>query len=134
VTLLRQRRVGGLLAVAVLVGVLLVACGAGGDSGGGSAYVEPKGKATQSLTIKTGNFFFDPNKATASPGITKLELQGSSGGHTLVFQNAYSGFQLEVVGDSTDTKKIDLKPGKYTFYCDIVGHRQQGMEGTLTVK
>ena len=45
------------------------------------------------------------------------------------------GFQLEVAGDGdTDAKKVDLKPGKYVFYCDIQNHRQQGMEGTLTVK
>jgi uncharacterized cupredoxin-like copper-binding protein len=34
----------------------------------------------------------------------------------------------------TSTVSVDLKPGKYTFYCPVDGHRAAGMEGTLTVK
>ncbi len=28
---------------------------------------------------------------------------------------------------------LNLKPGKYTFYCSVPGHRQAGMEGTLSI-
>jgi plastocyanin len=31
------------------------------------------------------------------------------------------------------TLSIKLAAGKYTFYCSVPGHRQAGMEGTLTV-
>ena len=67
----------------------------------------------------------------------KIQLHGMGGTcTTLVFDSGkVPGFQLEVEGGgSTTSEKIDLKPGKYTFYCDILGHRAQGMEGTLTVK
>jgi len=29
---------------------------------------------------------------------------------------------------------ITFKPGKYTYFCTVPGHRQAGMEGTLTIK
>jgi plastocyanin len=31
------------------------------------------------------------------------------------------------------TLTLTLKPGTYTFYCTVPGHRQAGMEGTLSV-
>jgi len=34
---------------------------------------------------------------------------------------------------ATRTLSLKIKPGKYTFYCSVPGHRQAGMEGTLNV-
>jgi plastocyanin len=119
-------------AAVVLAGILAVAaCGGGG--GGGSSYKEPKGPAQTTLDIKGGNFFFDPKEPQAPAGVTAIKLESTQGLHTLVFGGKVPGFKLETSSGSSAQLKVDLKRGKYTFYCDIPGHREAGMEGTLTV-
>ena len=39
-----------------------------------------------------------------------------------------------VATGQTATVSATLKPGTYAFYCPVDGHRQAGMQGTLTVK
>jgi plastocyanin len=39
-----------------------------------------------------------------------------------------------VQNGGVSTVSTTLKPGTYTFYCSVPGHRQAGMQGTLTVK
>jgi len=127
---------GGALLFAVAMTVGFTACGGGGDSGSGpKAYVEPKGPSTETISIVAQNFSFTPDTITAKPGIATIKLAAKQGIHDFVFDGAYPGFLLEADGGgSAESKKIDLKPGKYTFYCSITGHRAAGMEGTLTVK
>lgn len=41
--------------------------------------------------------------------------------------------QTPVFTGGSKAVTLTLKPGTYTFYCTVPGHRQAGMEGTLTV-
>jgi plastocyanin len=130
------RRAAALVAGPLLGVVVLSGCGGGGSSSSsGGAYVEPKGASTETIAVEAGNFYFKPDKITAKPGIATIALTAKNGIHDFVFDGAYSGFTLEADGGGgTQSKKIDLKPGTYTFYCSLPGHRAAGMEGTLTVK
>jgi plastocyanin len=134
-----KSRFGRLAAVVctglILGAVVLTGCGGGGGGGGSAGFVEPKGASTEKLSFVARNFSFTPDKVTAKPGIATIKLSADGGIHDFVFDGAYQGFQLEADGGgATQSMKIDLKPGTYTFYCSIDGHRAQGMEGTLTVK
>lgn len=119
--------------VAATAIAILAACG-GGGGGGSSGYKEPTGASQQTLDIKAGNFFFDPKDPTLPAGVSTIKLESQSGLHTLVFDKKVPGFRLESNSGQSDQLKVDLKPGKYGFHCDIPGHREAGMEGTLTVQ
>ncbi len=109
---------------------VLVGCG---SSGSGGAYVEPKGPPVKTLDISAKNFEFTPHTVTAPAGILQVDLTSTDNIHSFVIEGV-PGFQLETTNGKTATGKVKLEPGKYTYYCDIPGHRAAGMEGTLTVK
>ena len=107
----------------------LTACGSDSSSG---TYVEPTGPPVKTFQISAANFSYTPNKLTAPAGILQVDLKSTDGLHDFVIQGV-PGFQIEVTSGNSTSGKVKLKAGKYTFYCDLPGHRQKGMEGTLTV-
>jgi len=68
------------------------------------------------------------------PGKVAIEVVNTGAtAHTFLF-DGLTGPKLAVSsGGSTDIGQYDVTPGTYTYYCDIPGHRQAGMEGKLVV-
>jgi plastocyanin len=84
----------------------------------------------------TGQLKFLASSATATPGKVQIRMHNmSSTPHDI----AITGGGVNQVGPvvangGNSTVSASLKPGKYTFYCSVPGHRAAGMVGTLTVK
>jgi mono/diheme cytochrome c family protein len=81
----------------------------------------------------SGQLAYVYDKATGTAGAVTIEMPNKSGvGHDIVIDGLGRG---KVVSNGTSSFQATLQAGqKYTYYCSVPGHRQAGMQGTLTVK
>jgi plastocyanin len=80
---------------------------------------------------------FDSNTLIAKAGKMKVNFTNNSAiSHNVVIINSANTVlgRTPTFGGGTKSFTMTLKPGTYTYYCSVPGHRQAGMHGTLTVK
>lgn len=125
-------RTRSMIVLALASALLLAACGGGDDptmdvGDGGDA-------AGATLTVTAGDLFFEPAGLDAAPGTITIELVNEgSAQHTFVVEEVGDATVADAAAGETATGSIDLEAGTYTVYCDVPGHREGGMVGTLTV-
>jgi plastocyanin len=87
------------------------------------------------LVVEAFDIGFKEKELKIGPGKVRIqEVNTGATAHTFVLEGVSSGRKLSVPGNgSKDTAAFDLQPGTYTYFCDIAGHRQAGMEGKLIV-
>lgn len=101
---------------------------------------EGGGGGSASLAIEadpSGNLAFTSDSATSKAGKVTVDFTNESPvPHDVAIEdsNGETLGQTETVAEGSDSTEVELKPGTYTFYCTVPGHRQAGMEGTLTVE
>jgi mono/diheme cytochrome c family protein len=83
-----------------------------------------------------GQLAYASTAATAPAG--KLEIDSKNDAnipHDIAIEgNGVNETGEEVTDGGVSKISVDLKPGTYTYYCTVPGHREGGMEGKLTVK
>jgi uncharacterized cupredoxin-like copper-binding protein len=84
----------------------------------------------------TGQLAYVTKVATAPAGSLEIDSKNAASiPHDIAIEgNGVDEKGAEVQNGGTSKVKVTLKPGKYQFYCTVAGHREGGMEGTLTVK
>jgi uncharacterized cupredoxin-like copper-binding protein len=149
-----MKKVAALLAL-TLVSAALVACGddngtttteTGGEAGngaatggGGGAGGGGGGGATVQIEADpSGNLAFTTTEASAKAGNVTIDFENPQPVAHDVRVEAPSGGDVggtEVITEGAESVTLkNIKPGQYTFYCSVPGHREAGMEGTLTVE
>ncbi len=134
----------GLLAATSL---LMAACGGNDNSDTGT---QAASKATStpapktsgsagglSLAPKGDQLMFDTNNLNAKAGKVTINFTNDSSlTHDVVLINSSNKIlgQTPEFDGGTKSFSATLKPGTYTYYCSVPGHREAGMQGTLTVK
>ena len=83
----------------------------------------------------TGLLSYDTKQLSAKAGrVTITFTNAASLEHNVtIAQGSTQLGATPTFGGGTRTLTLNLKPGTYTFYCSVPGHRQSGMEGTLHV-
>jgi plastocyanin len=142
-----MKKLSLLLAVGALAAFGLVACGSSDDgSGDTTAAVDTTatettaaGGGTSTVDIAAaadGSLAFDQTDVTAKAGTVTVAFDNPAPlSHDVVIADD-SGKELgktDLISQSTASTTVDLQPGTYTFFCSVPGHREAGMEGTLTV-
>lgn len=114
-----------------------------GSSGGaaGTSKAVTSTTASGTVTLKadaSGALAFDQKTLTAKAGkvtVDMLNPAASGVPHGIAVEGGGVDQDGKTVAPGgTSTVTVTLKPGTYTFYCPVPGHKQAGMKGTLTVR
>lgn len=106
------------------------------EAGGKQGSQGAEASTTLDLAADPAALAFDQTELTAKAGKVTIDFTNPSATpHNVVIEEdgkELAGF--EPITEGEESVSADLKPGTYTFFCSVTGHRQAGMEGTLTVK
>ncbi len=98
----------------------------------------PAATATTAVKLAanpSGQLSFDAKQLSAKAGKVTITLTNTAPlehNVTIAQGTTVLGATPTFTGGSKAVT-LTLKPGTYTFYCSVPGHRQAGMEGTLSV-
>ena len=113
--------------------LLLTACGALLTAGSGlaNAVAATKPKARK-IKVDARSYAYSPKKIKVQVGQkVTIVLHSEDQRHDFTLEGGKRSSTSRAERPPAEPFKL-AKPGTYTFYCSIPGHRAAGMEGTIT--
>ena len=129
-----MRKVLGVILISLFAMAVLAACG-----GGGASTAAPASANAKTFTVETTEFAYNPNTFSASVGqpiAFKITNKGTVD-HTFVIMDLDGKEAAKATIKTGGTETLQFTPtaaGNYPIVCDLPGHKEAGMQGTLTVK
>ena len=91
--------------------------------------------AAEQVTVEMVDIDFNPNEFSI-PADTDVLIECPNTGqlqHDFNIEDTDYGTELADPGQTVSVT-VNLAAGEYIYYCSVPGHREAGMEGTLTVE
>ena len=129
-----------LLATFAIAPFALAACGGDDEttSADTSAGDNPSTEVVDLSAAPDGSLAYDEGSLEAEPGTLTVNFENPAPiAHDVCLEDP-SGEELgcsDLIADGdTDVAEFEVEAGDYTYFCSVAGHREGGMEGTLSVK
>jgi plastocyanin len=137
-----MRRLVTALVLTVLSAFALAACGGDDESSSETSTsattdTDPAAEVVDVSAVEDGSFAYEQDSLETASGTVNVSFENPAPiAHDFCVEDGGEEVGCtELIADGdTDIAEFELEPGEYTYYCSVAGHRDGGMEGTLTVK
>jgi plastocyanin len=101
---------------------------------GGVLFLPISNDDPASVEISMVEYAFAPVEATAEPGQELAITNDGAISHSYLITDLGKGLELAAGEEGTLRLPDDVEPGTYRVICDLPGHVEQGMVGSLVVR